>query len=160
MSLVRLPLSAAPAAERLAHVLVSTTDHGLWQSQESPDGRWVIYNETTDAGGRSRIYVVPASGGVPRRLVEGESFQDKPRWSSDGRHVYYLERRQGQFNIWGVAFDLATGARHGPAFQLTQYGPADDEVVAGLSDGVELSVAGQRLAVSTKRVSGSIWVLE
>src|SRR5581483_11592454 len=57
--------------------------------QLSPDGKMVAFAVSTPdvAGNRSvhSIWTVPMDGGIPRRLAEGE----RPRWSSDGRRIFY-----------------------------------------------------------------------
>jgi WD40-like Beta Propeller Repeat len=69
-ALARLPFAAAPAAERRATVLVSSSDRGLWNATESPDGRWICYTASDAREGRDSIlYVMPAGGGTPRVLA-------------------------------------------------------------------------------------------
>jgi len=41
----------------------------------------------------SIIYVVPQSGGEWTQITEGKYFDDKPRWSPDGRTLYFLSNR-------------------------------------------------------------------
>jgi Tol biopolymer transport system component len=160
-ALVRLPLSAAPSAERAAQVLVSSRDATMWQAQESPDGRWICYNGLPAGNTDSAIYVIPATGGAPTALTETTGWYDKPRWSGDGRLIYFLALHDGLFNVWGMPFDSMRGRAAGPAFQITHYlGP--EEVIAGANElgEVELGVAGRELAVSTKRLSGAIWATD
>lgn len=54
----------------------------------SPDGRLVVF---THENGRSRsLHLVSAEGGSHRRLTSGTLFEDRPVFSRDGRHVYFL----------------------------------------------------------------------
>ncbi len=48
------------------------------QPDWSPDGKWLTFRSERDGGG---VYVVPASGGEPRRIAD---FGYRPRWSPDG----------------------------------------------------------------------------
>jgi Tol biopolymer transport system component len=53
----------------------------------SPDGRWVAYS--SDESGRMEIYVTPYPGpGRRRRISEEGGFW--PRWSRDGRELFYV----------------------------------------------------------------------
>ena len=73
------PLLATPADETLA--------------QFSPDGRWILYR--SDESGRSEIYIrdfapdrSPAFG--DQKWTISRNGGDKPRWSADGKEVFYI----------------------------------------------------------------------
>lgn len=52
----------------------------------SPDGRWLAYVANEDA--KTRVYVRPFRGGGARVQVSPDA-ADSPRWSPDGRRLYY-----------------------------------------------------------------------
>ena len=159
-ALVRVPLAAAPRAETAARVLVSVPGFGVWQATESPNGRWVCFNQTPfDNFDYSVLRVVPAEGGDPRPVTEGRSWDDKPRWAADGRRLYFLSRRDGDFNVWSVAFDPERGTVIGQPRPVTTF-KAPNETVADHLGAAELSVGGNRLAVVMQRLAGGIWMLE
>ena len=55
----------------------------------SPDGRYVAFG--SDLGGRRDVYVAPFPGPGPRRIVStGGAVM--PRWSPDGRELFYVGR--------------------------------------------------------------------
>jgi Tol biopolymer transport system component len=55
----------------------------------SPDGRLLALGAVTAKGDRRQnIYIVPAGGGKPRRIV-GKEILDGPTWSPDGRWLTY-----------------------------------------------------------------------
>jgi Tol biopolymer transport system component len=66
--------------------LVQSTflEHG---GQFSPDGRWVAY--VSRHSGRDEVYVTSFPGGGTRWQVSG-SGGTQPRWSPDGRELYFL----------------------------------------------------------------------
>lgn len=103
--------------------------------------------------------MVPAAGGPWTPLLEGEHWDDKPRWSPDGHTIYFVSDRGGFYNVWGIHFD-ATGAKPvGEPFRVTAFeNPAlmlPDQI-----EKVELSVSQDHLVLSLEDRSGSIWVLE
>jgi Tol biopolymer transport system component len=59
-------------------------EHG---GQFSPDGRWVAY--VSRHSGRDEVYVTSFPGGGTRWQVSG-SGGTQPRWSPDGRELYFL----------------------------------------------------------------------
>ena len=54
----------------------------------------------------SKLYVVPVSGGPWTRITDNNHWDDKPRWSPDGRTVYFVSRRGGFFNVGPVGLSL------------------------------------------------------
>ena len=57
------------------------------QPQVSHDGRWLAY--TSNRTGRVEVYVQPMSGDAAPVQVSAEG-GDSPRWSRDGRTLYYV----------------------------------------------------------------------
>ena len=54
----------------------------------SPDGAWIAYS--TRINGNSEVYVIPAAGGIPRRLTWHASGSYAAGWSPDGKDVLIL----------------------------------------------------------------------
>ena len=53
----------------------------------SPDSRWIAY--TSDASGRSEVYVAPVEGGPAKRLQISSEGGFEPQFSPDGKKIYY-----------------------------------------------------------------------
>jgi dipeptidyl aminopeptidase/acylaminoacyl peptidase len=74
----------------------------------SPDGRFVAYNlRSTDWDGNrglNALWVITrGSVGTPPRLVrDQEKSSTAPRWSADGRWLYFLSSRSGSAQVWRV----------------------------------------------------------
>jgi dipeptidyl aminopeptidase/acylaminoacyl peptidase len=66
----------------------------LW----SPDGQNIAFtvSEWNRKENRrdSHIYIVPATGGVPTRLTNGERGETSPQWSPDGTRIAFLADRE------------------------------------------------------------------
>lgn len=65
-----------------------TTHHGMEAHPAfSPDGQWIAFNGEYE--GPNEVYLIPASGGVPRRITfEGQKGNGGPRvygWTSEGQ---------------------------------------------------------------------------
>jgi serine/threonine protein kinase len=79
----------------------------------SPDGLWVSFVETT-APTRRRIFVVPTTGKLPVPqsnwipITDGQRLDREPRWSPDGKLLYFLSERDGFRCIWAQTLDSAT----------------------------------------------------
>ena len=61
----------------------------------SPDGQRVVYTRRTVAGDRYQVnlWLVPSSGGRPRRLTHGKWSDTAPAWSPDGRTIAFISDR-------------------------------------------------------------------
>jgi Tol biopolymer transport system component len=138
--------------------LVSQPDCDFWQEKFSPDGKWIAFEAVCDdrRGFRSAIYVVSADGGSPIRVTEGKHWDDKPRWSPDGRSIYFVSDRNGYLNVFGVPIN---GRQLGTVFEVSAFdGPAKH--IPDLVPMVGFSVGRNRLMMTISRQSGSLWVLD
>src|SRR5262249_1591932 len=90
--------------------VVCSTGYQLFQPHLSPNGRWIVFEAVANSPNpESTLYVVSASGGAWTRITDSKQWDDKPRWSPDGRTIYFVSRRGGFFNVWGIHFDPAVG---------------------------------------------------
>lgn len=73
-------------------------DHGL-----TLDGKWLIVSHNdptvTSQGGNSRIFILPASGGVPR-LITGNTPSYWHGVSPDNKWVVYCAMRNGEWDVY------------------------------------------------------------
>ncbi len=105
----------------------------------SPDGRSICYE------GSGALWIVPANGGVPRRL-SGYQFDADPCWAPDGRDIYFSSFGEGTLAIWRV------GAGGGRLQRLT--------MGAGPESHPSISRDGATLAYTTGMTGRSLLVLD
>ncbi|WP_421938002.1 amidohydrolase family protein [Phenylobacterium sp.] len=75
-------------------------DEGSWMDLDvSPDGASIAFNLLGD------IYVMPISGGTPKRIAEGLAWEVQPRFSPDGKRIAFTSDRGGGDNIWVMNVD-------------------------------------------------------
>ena len=156
-----LPLAAAPQAEAKARKATSDPAYAIYQGHFSPDGRWIVFEGQKNGAGDTdhALYVVPASGGPRTRVTERQYLDDKPRWSPDGKTIYFVSGRLGFFNVWGIRFDPVKGQPVGKPFRVTTFDSPSLRVPEA-DVAVELSLTPDRFVLNLKEVSGSIWVLD
>jgi serine/threonine protein kinase/Tol biopolymer transport system component len=70
----------------------------------SPDGRWLAYQSAES--GRFEVYVMPFGGGQGKWQVSANGGQ-QPRWSADGKQLYYMDLT---YNLFAVPVTNAGGA--------------------------------------------------
>ncbi|HEY0099681.1 MAG TPA: protein kinase [Pyrinomonadaceae bacterium] len=156
-----LPLDGAPNAELKLRKVLEEANVNLWTPRFSPDGRWITFlkqdpNETAS----SVLYVAPASGGAPVRVTDEKAWADKPRWSPDGRTLYFIYNQNSYFlNVYGIRFDPEQGRTVGEPFRVTNLGSPARMVAASLSY-LEISLNRDFLVLPITETNGNIWVLE
>jgi Tol biopolymer transport system component/DNA-binding winged helix-turn-helix (wHTH) protein len=153
-----LPVSAAPRADERVRIVTANLGYDLWQAMPSPDGRWLSFVAVPREPGTATLFALPSTGGQWVQLTEGTFWDDKPRWSSDGRYIYFLSSRSGLLNIWAMSFDTAQGTP-GEPFKVTEFD--DPRAVVSPSVGsMDFGVGRGRIVVPIAELSSSIWMLD
>lgn len=88
----------APADGSTPNQLTSLNDLSVETVRWSPTGTRLCFVGRQD--GQSDLYVVPASGGAPTRLTRSPSEDLVPRWSREGRWVYFSSNRSEDWEAW------------------------------------------------------------
>ncbi len=108
--------------------------------QVSPDGKQVVFvvshTDMERNRRRSDLWLVGGDGSGLRRLTAANSGDSEPRWSEDGRTVFFLSGRSGSSQVWRIAAD---GGEAEPVTRL----PLDVEGYAPVPGGTHLLVAMQ-----------------
>ena len=149
----------SPAPDTLPRKVATDPRYDLYQPHFSPDGHWIVLEAVTVPFSESVLYVIPVKGGRWIPLPAIGHWDDKPRFSPDGKVIYYLSERHGFFNVWGIRFDKDRGVLTGKPFRVTNFESPDLMVPTFISP-VELSIAKDKFVVNLAEVSGSIWMLE
>ena len=85
------------------------------------------------------------------------AWDDKARWSADGRTIYFVSNRSGSFNVWGRRFDPVSGKATGEAFRVTTF---DSPRRALAARGMEIAVLRTRLVVPVTEATSGILMLD
>ncbi|HVF90022.1 MAG TPA: PDZ domain-containing protein [Blastocatellia bacterium] len=97
----------------------------------SPDSRWVAF--TGDYDGNTDVYVVPASGGVPRRLTYHPGADRVCGWTPDGKRVLFSSSRKSP-------------SGYNQLFTVPSEGGFPDDVPLPMADQGAFSPDGSRIA--------------
>ncbi|MEN6607367.1 MAG: S9 family peptidase, partial [Bryobacteraceae bacterium] len=72
--------------------------------QISPDGQTVAFSvQRVDLEKNTRvtqIYIVPATGGIPRQLTTEGTLNERARWSPDAKKIAWISNRGGTSQVW------------------------------------------------------------
>jgi Tol biopolymer transport system component len=155
-----VPVASAPHAETAAQKILSNPAYQLYQPHLSPDGRWIVFEAIVNSPNpECALFVVPLSGGPWTRITDGRHWDDKPRWSPDGRTIYYISGPGGFFNVWGIHFDPAAGKTVGQPFQVSKFESPRLMIPRSIGS-VGLSLTQDKLVLTLSEESGSIWMLD
>ena len=56
-------------------------------------------------GGNQDLYMIPAGGGVERRLTDDPALDGLPRWTADGKRILFTSERTGKPQIWELTVE-------------------------------------------------------
>jgi len=97
-------------------------------ARPSPDGRLLAYEDLKGYENTWRkhhvssvtrdVWILDRETGAHQQLTRFRGEDRDPVWSADGRTLYYLSERGGNFNIWKRPADGS-----GPPVQVTHHGP-------------------------------------
>jgi Tol biopolymer transport system component len=157
------PVAAAPRAETAVKTLASDPEYNLWQGRFSPDNRWIAFiagkMHQPDV---SILAVMPSSGGDKshwRILGDQNSWMDKPRWSPDGRLLYFIRRDGMYYNIWAQRFDTQAGTPIAAPFQVTSFNTPAFHIFPDMG-WTQPSLSSTRLVLPMEESTGHISILD
>lgn len=159
-AICRLANSAAKGVAPEMDLVAADARRNLYAAKHSPDGQWVSFIAATDLT-RSTVFISPAGGGpwIPMTEDQDRYFEDKPRWSPDGRTLYFLSNRNGFWNLWGRRFDPDKGRALEEPFQVSRFDSSLQMVRDNVSD-VQIAITSRRLILPVTQISGAVWLLD
>jgi len=96
--------------------------HEVGEPQVSPDGKWVAYTVTKQdlekEKSKTRIFMVPTTGGEPVPMTAKEKSVSRPRWSPDGKYLAFLgSSGEEKTQVWNL---FREGGDAVPMTEITQ----------------------------------------
>ena len=130
----------------------------------SPNGRWLAFAaDTLDKADASELAIVTADGAPDRQptaALPADSVLSKPRWSPNGRRLYFLKRTASDhLNVWAVDIDPDRGRMSGDTFPITRFESPTYFILYG-SSWMDLTVLEQSVFVPVRTAAGNLWLLD
>jgi len=153
-------LSDAPHAENSLRIIAGDDSHDLWGPRFSPDGQWICYmTQQPSNPGVSVLNVLSTSSGASVHLTDERLWSDKPRWSPDGKTIYFITNHGSTFlNVWGVHFDPTNGKVVGEPFRVTSFESPSLALLTSIRQ-LRISFDLTHLYLPLTEVAGSVWTL-
>jgi eukaryotic-like serine/threonine-protein kinase len=146
-----------------ARVVLEKKGLSLSEATWSPDNQYLLFTASPD-GTSKQVFAVSFSRSS--RIVKGNwipitepsGFSDRPRWSGDGKTVFYLSKRDGFPCVWGQRFDPESEQLIAAPFPVTHYHNRRFSPEAVVDRSFNLSVAGDSVYLNVAEINTSVWV--
>jgi serine/threonine protein kinase/Tol biopolymer transport system component len=142
----------------------------LFAARLSLNDQWLAFKGDV-ATNRAKIFVarMPAPPAVPQTPIpveewvsisSGDTWDDLPRWSPDGKLIYFTSDRDGFRCIWARAFDPAAGRPSGEPFAVQHLHRLRLSLSSLSLSELELAVSRSALYFPLAEVTGNVWLAE
>jgi eukaryotic-like serine/threonine-protein kinase len=145
-----------------ARTVLESQHESLSEASWSPESEHLLFKATSE-GGAKRIYAVSlpkataAATGEWIPITSDSERGDRPRWSGDGRAIFYLSARDGYWCLWGQHFDPSSGKVKGLPFAVMHYHNVRFTPEAVIDDTFQMSVAGESVYLNIGEIRDTIW---
>jgi Tol biopolymer transport system component len=140
--------------------VVESADASLSEASWSPENEYLTFKATYE-GGKKQVYALrfpratAAATGSWIPITGEDERGDRPRWSGDGKTLFYLSARDGYWCLWGQHFD--SGKAVGSPFAVMHYHNVRLTPEAVVDESLELSVSGESIYLNIGEIRDTIW---
>ena len=144
---------------RIVQEAVGTSlDDASW----SPENQYLLFTASKDPNTKQVFAVLfpkstQAVSGEWIPITSESEFSDRPRWSGDGKTVFYLSTRDGFTCVWGRHFDIEAGRPTSKPFAVMHYHNPRFSPASVVSHSFNLSVSGDSIFLNVGESNSSIW---
>jgi Tol biopolymer transport system component/predicted Ser/Thr protein kinase len=101
---------------------------------------------------------VPPGAWIP--VAGGDEWLGAPRWSANGRLLYYLSDRDDFICVWARALDPTTLEPTGEPFAIAHAHETEKKMLTAMRSMWSLSVGADRLVFNAARASGNVYTAQ
>ena len=109
-----------------------------------------------------KVGVTRADGSPTRQwtaIDPNHRWTDKPRWSPDGRRLYFLAEEGSLLNLWATDFDQLHGVAIGTPFRIAAFSSPAFRIDPEISF-TEMDVSTRFVFLTMRKSVGNIWMLD
>ena len=138
--------------------------YGLYQAGFSGDGEWITF-VVAAAPERTRLAIAKFLPGTPPEerdwifLTDGSTLDTRPRWSPDGKSLYFMSDRDGSRCIYAQRLDAVSKRPVGPLVSIFHSHTARLSILnVGATGRLGLGVAEDKIVFNMGDITGNIWL--
>jgi serine/threonine protein kinase len=144
-------------------IVLEASGTSLGEATWSSESQHLLFTASRD-GIKKQVFAVlfpksrHAATGAWIPITSELEFSDRPRWSGDGKTIFYLSTRDGFSCVWGVHFDVDSGRVTSSPFAVMHYHNSRFSPAAVASRSFNLSVSEDSVYLNVGEINASIWV--
>jgi hypothetical protein len=145
---------------------VADAERSVFSGNLSADGRWITFHARHPARpSRQQILVASLGSGTPVPsaqwipITSGEFEDDKPRWSLDGRAIYFTSLRDGFRCLYVQGVDADTKRPIGEPANVRHFHSARLSMLYPRMLRLGVSVARDRIVLTLVDRTANLWMV-
>lgn len=148
---------------RSSVILRAAPGSPLIQADFSPDAEWMVFLANTGPG-TAQIYTARPNGLAEiaksqwMAVTDGRHKVDKPRYSPDGKLIYFTQDGDGSRGIRAVRFDPRTGQTLGDSFTVFDSGQSRLTLFGVNPRSLEIGIAKDKLVMLLAESTSNLWM--
>jgi len=148
---------------RSAAILRAVPGAPLREAKFSPDAAWIVFLARTGPG-KAQIYAAQANGlsEIPRSrwmpVARGPAPVDKPRFSPDGKLIYFTQDSNGSRAIRAIRYAPRTGETQGESIRVFDSGVPRLTLVGVNPRSQGIGIAKDKLVILLRESSSNLWI--
>jgi Tol biopolymer transport system component len=128
----------------------------------SPANEYLLFTASLD-GSRKQTFAVrfphaigkPSGNSIP--VTSESEWSDSPRWSGDGKTIFYLSNHDGFYCVWGQHFDPVLGKVKAAPFAVMHFHNTRMSPGRVKQSSFAMAVSGESVFLNLGEVTESIW---
>ncbi len=138
-------------------------DYSLGEATWSPQNQYLLFTASRN-GTAKQVFAVrfPENASMPVGewipITSETEFSGRPRWSGDGKTIFYLSTRDGFSCVWGQHFDPRSGRATSPPFAIIHYHNPRFSPHVVVERAFSLSAAGDSIYLNVGEINSSVWI--
>ena len=148
-------------ADGFETVVLEPDEPEILDADLSWDDRWLAVS-AGKPDGRVAIFIIPVRDPPPLpaewiELEDGSHWVGSPRWSPDGRLLYYLSDRDEFTCIWALPLDPTTKRPAGDPFAVLHAHRDTMKMVGPNKGAFSMAIGGRRLVFNAAEMTGEVY---